>query len=80
MKITILAALVLASISVAAMAQTAPPKPPTLSEQALSNKLTHEINEGLACDAAKIDVQRQLNDAVDQIKDLKAKLAALPPP
>lgn len=46
-----------------------PISPP--SEAALQRKLSQEINEGIACNTAAIDLQRQLADARKQIEELK---------
>lgn len=50
-------------------------QPPTLFEQALSSKLTHEINESLACSASLIAAQRDLEAAKARIKELETASA-----
>jgi TolA-binding protein len=45
-------------------------------EQALSNKLTAEINSGLQCNVAAVNAAKQIADMQKQIDDLKAKYEA----
>lgn len=47
-------------------AQQSPP-----SELALQQRLSREINEGISCETKLIIIQRQLDDALKQIEELK---------
>lgn len=47
-------------------AQQLPP-----SELALQQRLSREINEGISCETKLIIIQRQLDDALKQIEELK---------
>lgn len=49
-------------------------------EQAMGQKIMAEINNGLACSARLIEVQKQLDDAQAKLKELEPKDKAKPTP
>jgi hypothetical protein len=48
-------------------------QPPSFTEQAMGQKIMQEINNGLACSAKLIEVQKQLEDMQAKFKDLESK-------
>ena len=70
--VAILMMLVFAS-EAQAQQQTSP------TEQAIGNKLLQEINNGIACNANLLVVQKQLADAQAKIKEIEPKAAPAQP-
>lgn len=65
-------ALLMITITLPASAQVATPTP---MDQALSGKLTEEINQNLQYRSAVLQAQTKITDLEKQIADLKAKCA-----
>lgn len=54
-------------------ARSQPAIPPSAGEVALGNKLMGEIQAGLSCEAAKITMQRRLDEMEKRLRDAEAK-------
>lgn len=59
-------------ILIATPAKSQPALPPP-GEQALGSKLMGEIQAGLTCEAAKITIQRRLEELEKRLRDAEAK-------
>jgi hypothetical protein len=68
-------AIALALLATPALAQQ---QQPSFTEQAMGQKIMQEINNGLACSARLIEVQKQLETAEAKVKQLEGEAKPAP--